>query len=335
MPDKSYLIIGSEYSPFSVKVRSYVRYKNIPHEWRQRTLGNMAEFQKYAKLPLIPLVVGPGEEVLQDSTPIIETLETRFPDPALEPPSAALAFLSALIEDYADEWVNKPMFHYRWWGEEDQIAVAGRLAANMAPGADEAKVAELAAGLRARMVPRLRFVGSSEQTKPVIEASLDNLLGILEAHLETRDYLFGGRPCLADFGLFGQVNGCLQQPTTERMIRAGNPRTLAWLERMQDPKARGDFETWATLAPTLSPLLKSEIGELYLPWSLANEAAVARGEEEFTARLAGQDFTQQISKYAAKSLKVLRDKRAAIRDPAELDAILAENACLQPLVSAA
>lgn len=334
MPDKSYLIIGSEYSPFSVKVRSYARYKNIPHEWRQRTVANMPEFQKYAKLPLIPLVVGPGEEVMQDSTPIIETLETRFPDPTLEPPSETLRFLSALIEDYADEWVNKPMFHYRWWAEEDQIAVARRLAEGMLPGADEAKVAELAVSVRARMVPRLRFVGSSEQTRPVIEASLDNLLRLLEVHLAARDYLFGGRPCLADFGLFGQVNGCLLQPTTERLIRGGYPRTLAWLERMQAPKAVGDFEAWDALGPTLAPILKSEIGDLYLPWSLANEAAVKAGAEEFTVRLLGQDFTQQVSKYAAKSLAELRRKLSAVQDRRALDAILEEAGCLKPLQSA-
>ena len=79
MSENAYVIIGSEYSPFSVKVRSYFRYKNIPHEWRQRTLANMAEFQKYAKLPLIPLVVGPGEEALQDSTPIIERWSGALP----------------------------------------------------------------------------------------------------------------------------------------------------------------------------------------------------------------------------------------------------------------
>ncbi len=332
MSENAYVIIGSEYSPFSVKVRSYFRYKNIPHEWRQRTLANMAEFQKYAKLPLIPLVVGPGEEALQDSTPIIEKMERRFADPALQPPSETLAFLSALIEDYADEWVNKPMFHYRWWADEDQIAVAKGLARGMNPAADAAKIDEMAVSIRARMVPRLRFVGSSEQTKPVIEASLDNVLALLEAHLANRAYLFGARPALADFGLFGQVNGCLQQPTTERMIRGHYPRTLDWLERMQDPKADGAFEEWETLAATLGPLLKSEIGNLYLPWSLANEKAVADGEETFTAHLSGQDFTQQISKYATKSIQVLRNKRAAITDRRDLDAILAENDCLQPLV---
>src|SRR3990172_2205938 len=52
-------IFGSELSPYSVKVRSYFRYKGIPHEWLERGPSNIAEFQKYAKLPLVPLVITP------------------------------------------------------------------------------------------------------------------------------------------------------------------------------------------------------------------------------------------------------------------------------------
>ena len=52
-------IFGSELSPYSVKVRSYFRYKGIPHEWLERGPSNIAEYQKHAKLPLIPLVITP------------------------------------------------------------------------------------------------------------------------------------------------------------------------------------------------------------------------------------------------------------------------------------
>ena len=54
-----YRIFGAEVSPYSVKVRSYFRYKGIPHEWILRSKETMEEFQKYAKLPLIPVVATP------------------------------------------------------------------------------------------------------------------------------------------------------------------------------------------------------------------------------------------------------------------------------------
>ena len=60
-----YRIFGSELSPYSVKVRSYFRYKGLAHEWIPRSPAVQAEFQKYAKLPLVPLVVTPEGEGLR------------------------------------------------------------------------------------------------------------------------------------------------------------------------------------------------------------------------------------------------------------------------------
>ncbi len=164
-------IFGSEISPYSVKVRSYFRYKGIPHEWIERSNAVMDEFKKYAKLPLIPVVATPEDEGLQDSTPIIETLEARFPEPSIHPSDSALAFLSALIEEFGDEWGNKWMFHYRWARPADQDSAAGRIARSMMPGLDAAKYEDIAGGIVDRMTRRGGFVGSNEQTAPQIEST--------------------------------------------------------------------------------------------------------------------------------------------------------------------
>ena len=52
-----YRIFGAEMSPYSVKVRAYARYKNLPHRWLNRGGDNAAEYAKYAKIPIVPLVV--------------------------------------------------------------------------------------------------------------------------------------------------------------------------------------------------------------------------------------------------------------------------------------
>jgi hypothetical protein len=44
-----YRIIGAEMSPYSVKVRSYFRYKAIPHQWILRNAASQVEFEKHAK----------------------------------------------------------------------------------------------------------------------------------------------------------------------------------------------------------------------------------------------------------------------------------------------
>jgi glutathione S-transferase len=323
-----YRIFGAELSPYSVKVRSYFRYKRIPHEWIERNAGNQAEFDALAKLPLVPLVATPDGRSLQDSTPIIEKMEQLFPEPSIHPSDPALAFISALLEEYGDEWGNKPMFHYRWWYEADQNSAAERLARAMMPGLDAESVANAAAAVKGRMVPRLSFVGSSADTKERIEASLRRQLTILERHLASRPFLFGGRPAFGDFGLYAQLYQCSTDPTPGAMMRTGSPKVLAWIDRMLDPKADGAFETWSTLGPTLAPLLRDEVGAVFLPWSDANARALAAGQKTFSLTLGGAPFSQETQKYHAKSLAALRARYAAVKDRAALDAILADTGCL-------
>ena len=321
-----YRIFGSEMSPYSVKVRSYARYKGIPHEWIPRTTASEEAYRKYARLPIVPTVATPQDEGLQDSTPIMETLDARFPEPSIHPADPALAFLSALIEEFGDEWGNKLMFHHRWFAQVDQLASAQTLARLAQPQGDEAEVAQWAAMILQRMSTRGHFVGSSPANAPLITGYYFELLDLLEAHLRTRKYLFGGRPAFADFGLGGQMYECSVDPTCGAGMRARGPAVLDWCHRMMEPRDDGPFETWESLAPSLKPLL-AYIGRYFLPWTAANARALEAGEAEFTVDLPGGAYTQPPQKYHARSLGVLRARYAALADNAALKAILDEAGC--------
>ncbi len=323
-----YRIYGAEVSPYSIKVRSYFRYKGIPHQWIVRDATRQEEFQKYAKLPLIPCVVTPDDEGIQDSTPIIEKLEALFPEPSIHPDDPTLAFLSALLEEFGDEWGNKWMFHYRWAREADQLSAGRRLGALLAPGVEGEQLENVARSVIERMVGRVWFVGSSEQTAPQIEDSYREAVGQLEAHLAPRPYLFGARPAFADFGLWGQLYNCLTDPTAGGMLRDGAPSVVAWCERMLEPKAEGPFEELAALEPTLLPFLSRQVGRLFLPWSDANSDAIAGGVESFSVELDSGTWTQKPQKYHARSLAKLRERYAAVADKAALDPILEKTGCL-------
>ena len=95
----AYRLFGSTGSPYSVKVRSYMRYKGIPHVWLVRNSAELqAEHAQHAKLPLVPLVVkADGSEAFQDSTPIIEMFEAERPTPTIHPASVSLRFVSELV----------------------------------------------------------------------------------------------------------------------------------------------------------------------------------------------------------------------------------------------
>lgn len=104
--DHIYRIHGAEMSPYSVKVRSYFRYKCIPHRWTVRNAETEADYKKHAKIPIIPLVVTPDGTALQDLTPIIEHIEALHPEPSIHPRDTVAAFVSALLEEFGDEWGN-------------------------------------------------------------------------------------------------------------------------------------------------------------------------------------------------------------------------------------
>jgi glutathione S-transferase len=327
----TYRIIGADMSPYSVKIRSYFRYKAIPHQWVLRNAASQAEFEKYAKMPIIPLVITPEGSGIQDSTPIIDKMERLFPEPSIHPDDPVARFISALIEEFGDEWGNKWMFHYRWTREVDQVSSAGRIARMRSPDMSEQQHAAFAGQVRARMADRVWFVGSNAATAPQIEAGFAEMLGLLDAHLATRPYLFGGRPAFGDFGLWGQIYEMWTDPTAGALIGGGAPHVLDWIHRMPWPRAEAPFEAWSTLAPTLMPILIGQVGAQFMPWTLANEKALTEAKEEFSVTLGNKVWTQKPQKYHARSLAMLRAEYAEIADKTALDPVLEASGCLAGL----
>jgi len=317
-------LYGAELSPYSLKVRSYLRFKGLDFEWLARSNARQEEFTRYAKQPLMPVLVDANETALQDSTPIIEALEREYPDPSITPADASLAFVSALLEDYADEWLNKAMFHYRWSYPEDQESASRRIVEMIFEGAEPPE--DIANSVRTRMVSRLHHVGSSPETAPVIEGSFARVIGQLEALLGKRVYLFGGRPSLADFSLAGQLTQLLSDPTPGAMIKAQAPNLARWIARMENPDVQGDFLSFDKLRGALVDLLRDEVAGAYLAWMEANARAVANDANGVSVDIAGSTFTQKPQRYAAKALAELKRKRAAVTDDA-LTALLTETGC--------
>ncbi|MEM1402264.1 MAG: glutathione S-transferase family protein [Pseudomonadota bacterium] len=328
-----YRIVGAELSPFSVKVRSFFRYKGIPHEWISRSLEVQEEYATLFKVPIIPLVVAPDGTGMQDSSPLIESIERIYPEPSIHPEDTVLYFISCLLEEFGDEWANKWMFHYRWARELDQQNAATRIVRMMRPGVSESEddLSQMAAQIAERMTGRVWFVGSSEGTALQIENGFQDAMSLLDKHLASRPYLLGERPCYGDFGLYAQVYNATLDPTPAALIAARYQNVLAWTQRMLWPRNEGDYESWDSLESSLAPLLRQQVGERFLSWSVANQAAILRGAEEFTVELAGQDWTQKPQKYHAKSLESLRDKYETISSKTALDEVLGSVGCLEAM----
>jgi hypothetical protein len=68
-----------------------------------------------------------------------------------------------------------------------------------------------------------------------------------------------------------------------------------------------------------------------MPWTCANEKALAEAKEEFSVRLGDKIWTQKPQKYHARSLGMLRARYAAAANKAALDPVLEAAGCLAGL----
>ncbi|OZB12292.1 MAG: glutathione S-transferase, partial [Hyphomonas sp. 34-62-18] len=111
-----YTLYGAEVSYFTGKARAYLRWRGVDfHE----ELATQAVYRDVilpkVGWPVIPVMVTPEGEVVQDSADIIETVEARegLSPPAI-PQTPLQRFVAQLLHLYADEWLTLPAMHYRW-----------------------------------------------------------------------------------------------------------------------------------------------------------------------------------------------------------------------------
>lgn len=318
-----YTLYGALASPYSMKMRSVLRYRRIAFVWKDGAA--VAGALEQVRAPVIPVLEFPDGSFANDSTPLIYELERRHPARRVIPPEPSIAFLAHLLEDFADEWLTKPMFGYRWLDEVDQVQMSRWLAFDRNHGGGRARSEAQAELFRQRQVGRMGIVGCTRENFPLIEASTRAVLDALEAQVTESFFLFGSRPSLAEFALYGQFSQLGTDPTPQAMMRADYPYTYRWLAHVDD--LSGHEGEWAG-EPSAAALRLAEIaGEVYAPFLAANAAAFEAGEDSFGFAAMGHDYAQGTFKYQVKCLADLRRRYGALsaQDRARADGWIGPN----------
>jgi glutathione S-transferase len=328
-----YTIYGGLGSPYSMKMRAILRYRRLPYIWRQMEMGDDRVF-KNVKAPVIPVIQYPDGSWHNDSTPMIFELEKLQSGRSIVPENAGHAFLAYLLEDFADEWGTKLMFHYRWFRERDQKTMSEWLAFDRLKGKGRETILDAAAMFRARQVGRMAMVGCTPENAPIIEASGRRILSLFEAHVTAEKYMFGSRPSLADFGWYGQLSQLAVDPTPQDMLRADFPFTFRWIANLDDASGiEGEWRTGDTPLPAAITDLLKIAGEIYFPFLEANARAIDSGAGTFSLPLPGGTYSQGAFKYQARCLADLRAAYARLDAAAKasIDPLLADSNCLNSL----
>ena len=302
-------LYGAEPSPYSVKMRAVLRYKRLPHVWTSAR-GRPDLFQ-HVKAPVIPVMQVPDGSWRNDSTPMIRELEAAHPERGLVPEDEADAFLCWLLEDMADEWGTKIMFHERWVHEADRDINARNIVGQAGLSAPEEALRQAADAFRDRQVGRMALVGCTPENAPVIEASAEQVFDAIEQAALDGPWLFGSRPSAADFAWYGQLWQLLRDPTPRSRMQRRRPRLFTWLETADD--ASGVEGEWRTgdLGLGAASLVRLA-ADIYLPFLAANARALATNEDRLELTLLGRAYAQAPFKYQARCLADLRALYAAL-----------------------
>lgn len=257
MAEQNYTLYGGEISYFTGKIRAYLRWKQIPF---QEVLADADVYRSVivprVGFPVIPVIVTPQDETLQDTSAMIDELERRFPQPPVHAATPVQRLVGHLLELYGDEWLVIPAMHYRWHYNRDwAIRQFGALSA---PQASPEQQAEIGAKLAGPFANAARLLGGEPHIHAAIERSYEALLGELDRHFAQYPYVLGDRPSLADFGLYGPLYAHqYRDPVSGELMRRLAPNVARWVERLRDdlPPAGADLLPNDQIPDTLLPVL--------------------------------------------------------------------------------
>ena len=291
-------LYAAQVSLYSGKARAYLRYKQVPFE---EILPSREVIEQILKprtgVRMIPVLITPEDEAIQDTTVIIDRVEATHPARSVVPETPKQRFVSQLVELYADEWLLMPAMHYRWaYPRHHLLFIASEFGQLFKPEWPE--WSHLFAGLPLVVYFGLGHgpvLGIDRHTRGAIEETYEAFLAGFDKHLEEHRYLLGDRPTVGDFGLMAPLYAHLyRDPYSGRLMKRLAPRVHDWVERMNAPEDQtfGALLSDDAIPETLAPMLEHALGE-HLPivrdtWDKMERWASENQGEDIFPRFVGR-----------------------------------------------
>jgi glutathione S-transferase len=263
MTDAPHILYGLPHSLYTGPARAYLRKQGIAFAERSpRAPEYRSQVMPAIGRSIIPVLVTPQGEIVQDSVDIIDHFEAAGPALSAYPDGPRQRFLAHLFQLFGSQGLLRAAMHYRWSYYDAQGAFLDH-AFGVRPGPEEDASRN---GMR-KMQSYLPGLGVRPDTIPLIEQGYADLLAALEAHLSVHPYLFGGRPSIGDYGLFGPLFAHLgRDPVPADIMKRRAPATFRWIERLHAPDLdipdMPDADGWlpGDAAPDTLEALVAEMG---------------------------------------------------------------------------
>ncbi|MEO1659452.1 MAG: glutathione S-transferase N-terminal domain-containing protein [Pseudomonadota bacterium] len=308
-------VYGSRVSYYTGKLEAYLRYKGLPYTLHGMPYDKAKMLKSKVGAIQMPIVDREDGRWMSDTTPILFELEKEHPSAPILPDRPVIAFIARLIEDYGDEWLWRSAMHYRWSFPYGRELISNILVDELTTPVP------LPRFIVRRMIRRrqIKFFttrdGVNARTKAHVEQGYVQALRAMSAGLETRPFLLGDQPSLADFGMMAPMfRHFSQDPEPEEIMRNQAPLVYEWVARMWRVQPDPSAQFIDVIDASLQPLLR-EICETHLVQLSANAEAYGRQASAFDMTVQGCSYTDMpVSRYRVYCLEALRRAYADLRD---------------------
>ena len=160
----------------------------------------------------------------------------------------------------------------------------------------------------------LARAGDLADQPAALDGGLRRVLQAIEQQVQHSRFFFGSRPSIGDFGHYGQLSQLAVDPTPSEIMRRDAVRTYQWQLDLDD--ASGIEGEWrdpqAPLGPGVVALLQLA-GDTYLPFLVANAAAIAAGTKTYDLKLHGKSYPNPTRSYKRRCLLWLKAALAEVQ----------------------
>ncbi|MDG2306659.1 MAG: glutathione S-transferase family protein [Candidatus Binatia bacterium] len=312
-----YVIYGPSISLFTRKLQAAFRFYGVPFrtEMPDQDIGGRAATHQ------VPVLLTPENWAIADTTPILGTLDARFPARRLFPAGPA-GVLTHIVEEVLDEWFARTMVHYRWHYEVNTVHTVSELLGK------EVTVEEARAFPLAQWGPRAcRATGTeSEHQQKAAETEYLAMLSALEEQLGSTRYALGDRPTAADAILLGGLRAHTNNDPIPDL--SAFPRILAW-----DTEGAHRWDGTGSIAPPpeVTPFAEHILRiarDQYAPFVLGTRAALAEGRKAFTVDTYGEEVSYLARPYPEQSRQYVIERiRTQLDDSQRKDVLAWIDSC--------
>lgn len=275
---RAYTLITAPDTPACHKVRTYLRWRNIPFLEKPATgLVLRSEVRPRLRRIDVPLLIAADQRAWSDSRVIFDAIDSNHAGFPMRPDDDATDLETCVMEAWLDQLVA-PAASFWLWSRDGEKA-GERLAMTAWPDHQADARARRARMARQQIGCRFRKMGYRADDLPAIEARLDDILDMAEAVLGDTPFLFGGSPTLADCSLHAIVLTLTGAGDGQHFVQ-NRPALQAWVLRMAGPidPQREPVKGSGPIPSPLSFLLERAVSE-FVPVGVRATSAVAEWGE--------------------------------------------------------